>query len=63
MLTGAARVTDSCPFGSVLESFADIAPYIIAIDESALQNEIGPQYQLLERLCDDEADLHMLTWV
>jgi hypothetical protein len=49
--------------GSALESFTDIAPYIVAVDLLALEKDDGPQYRFLAHLCGDEADRHMLTWV
>lgn len=49
--------------GSALESFTDIAPYIIAINEAMLESADGNEYRLLSRLLGEQANAHMLTWV
>jgi Domain of unknown function (DUF4123) len=49
--------------GSVLESYTDIAPYLIQIDGIALGDPRDLQSRLVRRLWREGRDLHMLTWI
>ncbi|WP_175729513.1 DUF4123 domain-containing protein [Burkholderia ambifaria] len=49
--------------GTVLESYTDIAPYLIAIDRFALDDARDLQSRLVRRLWKEASELHMLTWI
>ncbi|HDR9511322.1 DUF4123 domain-containing protein [Burkholderia cepacia] len=49
--------------GTVLESYTDIAPYLIAIDRFALDESRDLQSRLVRRLWKESSGLHMLTWI
>ncbi|MBY4869102.1 MULTISPECIES: DUF4123 domain-containing protein [Burkholderia] len=49
--------------GTVLESYTDIAPYLIAIDRFAFDDPRGLQSRLVRRLWRESTGLHMLTWI
>ncbi|VBB11909.1 DUF4123 domain-containing protein [Burkholderia stabilis] len=46
-----------------LDAYTDIAPYLIAFDRQALDDEGGEQYRLLRQLWLDAVDLHAVTWL
>lgn len=48
---------------SALESYTDIAPYLIEIDRIAFADSRDLQNQLARRLWKEGRDLHMLTWI
>ncbi|WP_042273107.1 DUF4123 domain-containing protein [Paraburkholderia heleia] len=48
---------------SVLESYTDIAPYLIQLDRIALSDPRDLQNRLVRRLWRESLDLHMLTWI
>jgi hypothetical protein len=48
---------------SVLEAYADIAPYLVQIDRIAFSNPRDLQSRLVRRLWKEGRDLHMLTWI
>ncbi|WP_179402249.1 DUF4123 domain-containing protein [Burkholderia guangdongensis] len=48
---------------SVLESYTDIAPYLIQIDRTSLSDPRDLQSRLVRRLWKEARDLHMLTWI
>lgn len=48
---------------SVLESYADIAPYLIHIDRFAFGNPCDLQNRLVRRLWKEGFGLHMVTWI
>ncbi|OJB43950.1 hypothetical protein BGV57_10300 [Burkholderia ubonensis] len=49
--------------GTVVESYADIAPYLIAIDRFAFDDPRDLQSRLVRRLWKESSGLHMLTWI
>ncbi|MGS0891841.1 DUF4123 domain-containing protein [Burkholderia stagnalis] len=49
--------------GTVLESYTDIAPYLIAIDRFALDDPRNLQSRLVRRFWKESGGLHMLTWI
>ncbi|WP_256251528.1 DUF4123 domain-containing protein [Burkholderia ubonensis] len=49
--------------GTVVESYADIAPYLIAIDRFAFDDSRDLQSRLVRRLWKESSGLHMLTWI
>ncbi len=49
--------------GSTLESYTDIAPYLIRIDRMAFSDPRDLQSRLVRRLWKEGNDLHMLTWI
>ncbi|AOI95823.1 hypothetical protein WS66_09415 [Burkholderia sp. LA-2-3-30-S1-D2] len=49
--------------GTVLESYTDIAPYLIAIDRFAFDDPRDLQSRLVRRLWRESSGLHMLTWI
>jgi hypothetical protein len=49
--------------GSVLESYTDIAPYLIHIDRFALEDDRNLETRLARRLWREGAHKHMLTWL
>ncbi|NTX27084.1 DUF4123 domain-containing protein [Burkholderia pyrrocinia] len=46
-----------------LDAYTDIAPYLIAFDRQALDDEGGEQHRLLRQLWLDAVDLHAVTWL
>ncbi|MGU7776016.1 DUF4123 domain-containing protein [Burkholderia sp. MR1-5-21] len=46
-----------------LDAFTDIAPYLIAFDRQALDDEGADQHRLLRQLWLDAVDLHAVTWL
>lgn len=48
---------------TVLESYADIAPYLIHIDRIAFSDPRDLQNRLVRRLWKEGLELHMLTWI
>lgn len=48
---------------SNFESYVDIAPYLIQIDQVALADPSHLQHQLMRRLWKHGRDLHALTWI
>ncbi|MGZ2743536.1 DUF4123 domain-containing protein [Burkholderia stagnalis] len=46
-----------------LDIYPDIAPYLIAFDRDALDDEDAEQYRLLRQLWLDAVDLHAVTWM
>ena len=48
---------------SVLESYTDIAPYLIQIDRLAFNNSRDLQSRLVRRLWREGREQHMLTWL
>ncbi|MFM0317774.1 DUF4123 domain-containing protein [Paraburkholderia nemoris] len=48
--------------GLAVESFRDIAPYLIRVSKDDLDNENGARHRLVKRLWNEAKDLHMLTW-
>lgn len=46
-----------------LDAYTDIAPYLIAFDRQALDDEDAEQYRLLRQLWLDAVDLHAVTWL
>ncbi|MFD1972633.1 DUF4123 domain-containing protein [Trinickia caryophylli] len=48
---------------SLLESYTDIAPYLIQIDRIAFGDPRDLQSRLVRRLWKEGRDLHMLTWI
>ncbi|MCA7997031.1 DUF4123 domain-containing protein [Burkholderia metallica] len=49
--------------GTVLESYTDIAPYLIAIDRFAFDDPRDLQSRLVRRLWRESSGLYMLTWI
>ncbi len=49
--------------GTVVESYTDIAPYLIAIDRFAFDDPRDLQSRLVRRLWKESSGLHMLTWI
>lgn len=49
--------------GSVFESYTDIAPYLIQIDQYALEDSRSLMHRLARRLWREANGLHMLTWI
>ncbi|MGN7985024.1 DUF4123 domain-containing protein [Burkholderia sp. 22313] len=46
-----------------LEAYTDIAPYLIAFDRQALDDEDAEQHRVLRQLWLDAVDLHAVTWL
>ncbi|UVE66666.1 DUF4123 domain-containing protein [Burkholderia pyrrocinia] len=46
-----------------LDAYTDIAPYLIAFDRQALDDEGTEQHRLLRQLWLDAVDLHAVTWL
>lgn len=46
-----------------LDAYTDIAPYLIAFDRDALDDEHAEQHRLLRQLWLDAVDLHAVTWL
>ncbi|MCU9955256.1 DUF4123 domain-containing protein [Burkholderia sp. BKH01] len=46
-----------------LDAYTDIAPYLIAFDRQALDEEGTEQHRLLRQLWLDAVDLHAVTWL
>jgi hypothetical protein len=46
-----------------LDAYTDIAPYLIAFDGQALDDEDAEQHHLLRQLWLDAVDLHAVTWL
>ncbi|WP_027783385.1 MULTISPECIES: DUF4123 domain-containing protein [Burkholderia] len=46
-----------------LEAYTDIAPYLIAFDRHALDDENTEQHRVLRQLWLDAVDLHAVTWL
>ncbi|WGS42443.1 DUF4123 domain-containing protein [Burkholderia sp. JSH-S8] len=46
-----------------LDIYPDIAPYLIAFDRDALEDEDAEPYRLLRQLWLDAVDLHAVTWM
>ncbi|MCU9955991.1 DUF4123 domain-containing protein [Burkholderia sp. BKH01] len=49
--------------GTVLESYTDIAPYLIAIDRFAFDDPRDLQSRLVRRFWKESSGQHMLTWI
>jgi hypothetical protein len=49
--------------GTVIESYTDIAPYLIAIDRFAFDDPRDLQSRLVRRLWRESSGLYMLTWI
>ncbi|WP_296224966.1 DUF4123 domain-containing protein [Ralstonia sp. UBA689] len=49
--------------GSAIESYADIAPYLIAIDRRELENESSLQRRLARRFWREVSESYALTWL
>ena len=45
------------------DAYTDIAPYLIAFERDALDDEHGGQHRLLRKLWLDAVDLHAVTWL
>ncbi|EDT04431.1 conserved hypothetical protein [Burkholderia ambifaria IOP40-10] len=46
-----------------LDAYTDIAPYLIALDRQALDDEEAEQHRLLRQLWLEAVDLHAVTWL
>ncbi|RQR47239.1 DUF4123 domain-containing protein [Burkholderia sp. Bp9140] len=46
-----------------LDAYTDIAPYLIAFDRQALDDEDAEQHRVLRQLWLDAVDLHAVTWL
>lgn len=46
-----------------LDAYTDIAPYLIAFERDALDDEHAEQHRLLRQLWLDAVDLHAVTWL
>jgi len=46
-----------------LDAYTDIAPYLIAFDRQALDDEEAEQHRLLRQLWLEAVDLHAVTWL
>ncbi|WP_415927161.1 DUF4123 domain-containing protein [Burkholderia theae] len=46
-----------------LDAYTDIAPYLIAFDRQAIDDEGTEQHRLLRQLWLDAVDLHAVTWL
>ncbi|EKS9799446.1 MULTISPECIES: DUF4123 domain-containing protein [Burkholderia] len=46
-----------------LDAYTDIAPYLIAFERDALDDEHAGQHRLLRQLWLDAVDLHAVTWL
>ncbi|WP_322027236.1 DUF4123 domain-containing protein [Burkholderia sp. BCC1977] len=46
-----------------LDAYTDIAPYLIAFDRHALDDEAAEQHRVLRQLWLDAVDLHAVTWL
>ncbi|MDN7493147.1 MULTISPECIES: DUF4123 domain-containing protein [unclassified Burkholderia] len=46
-----------------LDAYTDIAPYLIAFERDALDDEHGEHHRLLRQLWLDAVDLHAVTWL
>ncbi|MCA8034022.1 DUF4123 domain-containing protein [Burkholderia arboris] len=46
-----------------LDAYTDIAPYLIAFDHDAINDENAEQYRLLRQLWLEAVDLHAVTWL
>jgi len=46
-----------------LDAYTDIAPFLIALDRDALDDENGEQHRLLRQLWLEAVDLHAVTWM
>jgi hypothetical protein len=49
--------------GTNLDIYPDIAPYLIAFDRQALDDENTEQHRLLRQLWQEAVDLHAVTWM
>ncbi|WP_233633650.1 DUF4123 domain-containing protein [Burkholderia cenocepacia] len=46
-----------------LDAYTDIAPYLIAFDHDAINDENAEQHRLLRQLWLEAVDLHAVTWL